>query len=155
MRSNTRWFGLMFLTVLSCHRHHSAVMDKNADQTISHYFDAQVQQPLPIVELADARPEDTFELQSARIVGDTLLVDVAFSGGCKEHSFEMSTNKQWLKSLPPQINLNLIHRANSDDCRSMLMGTLRFDLTSIRHPQSRSIQIIINQDSNQKILYTY
>ncbi|MFM7311362.1 MAG: hypothetical protein ACKOZY_12195 [Flavobacteriales bacterium] len=143
------------ILISGCCKPKNTTQSPKEEVSIASYFEEQIAHPLPIVEKAEARQVDAFEIKNVRVAGDTLLVDVAFSGGCKSHAFEMSTNKQWLKSMPPQLHIDLIHQANQDQCRELVMGTLRFDLSGIRNPQSRSIQLILNQDTNHKILYTY
>ena len=141
----------------SCRNQKSTSMDNTPPETLAAYFTQQIQHPLVIQEVAntDGLRHDAFSIAGMRINGDTLLVDVTFSGGCSQHVFTMSTNKQWLKSMPPQIHLELTHDGHQDACRELFMGTLRFDLTTIRHPQSKSIQIILNKNTQEKITYTY
>jgi len=141
----------------SCRNQQSTSVDIMPAQTVAEYFTQLLQHPLVIQEAAntDGLKHDAFDINGMRIHGDTLLVDVAFSGGCDQHEFTMSTNKQWLKSMPPQILLELTHDGHGDACREMFMGTLRFDLKTIRHPQSKSIQIILNNNTQEKITYSY
>lgn len=98
---------------------------------------------------------DPFTTLSTKIIGDTLLVEVQYGGGCEQHEFTMHTNKIWMKSLPPQLNLWLEHQSNNDMCRALITETLFFDLKPIQHAGSKSVDLILNGDRENRIRYIY
>lgn len=98
---------------------------------------------------------DAFNVTDVRVSGDTLLVDVNYGGGCKDHVFTMSTNGAYMKSLPPQMMLWLEHESNDDMCRAMIHTTLKFDLRSVRYQGGEEVVLIINEDRERRVSYTY
>lgn len=98
---------------------------------------------------------DPFDLSEAVVRGDTLFLTVGYGGGCKEHVFDLVTNKMFLKSMPPQLVLTLEHESNDDMCRAYLTETLRFDLTGIRYAGSSSVRLRINGEGGKEVMYTY
>jgi hypothetical protein len=81
---------------------------------------------------ADHLPSDGLEIQSAKIVGNTLSIEVAYGGGCKEHVFELYVSPALAKSLPPKGSLILTHDANQDGCYAFIRKSLEFDLLSLK-----------------------
>jgi hypothetical protein len=110
---------------------------------------------LPIVVSTESAGNDPFEIGKMRISGDTLFMDVTYSGGCKEHAFSGRNDGNIMKSLPPQMNVTIDHQANGDGCRSLISKTLAFDLTNCRSGKTGSIVLIVNGDRGNKITYTY
>ena len=94
------------------------------------------------VTITDRQPTtfnlDYFQLDSARMKGDTLAVRVSYSGGCIQHYFFLSMSPaQFLESLPPQANLYVRHFANEDACDSWISRTLYFDVSDIKRLYGR------------------
>ena len=88
------------------------------------------------------RPSDPFQVNGEPMVdGNTLKVVVEYSGGCRDHVFQLVTNGMLMKSLPPQRPVRLIHQANEDMCRSMIIDTLTFDLTPLAAPGGGRIKL--------------
>ncbi len=84
---------------------------------------------------------DQYDLVAARVLRDTIILDVEFGGGCKNHYFFMyMAPRTFMESDPVQANLYLRHYDNDDHCRNADCGgercrmsaRLRFDLTPIR-----------------------
>ena len=99
---------------------------------------------------------DNFTLNDARIVGDTLIVDVSFGGGCKEHDFELYSNGMWMKSLPPKMAIRLVHRAHEDNCRAYLTQTRKFLLTDARYNGQKQVVILLDAGGEPRsISYNY
>lgn len=69
--------------------------------------------------------------KSVWVDGDTLYVNVGYSGGCQEHEFNLYWHSLWAESDPPQTGVRLIHDSNDDFCEAYLTQTLQFDLSSI------------------------
>lgn len=76
---------------------------------------------------------DAFTVQGQPVVREqTLEVVVQYGGGCRDHEWELVSRGLWKKSLPPQLDMVLIHNANGDMCRALITDTLRFDLSPAR-----------------------
>lgn len=98
---------------------------------------------------------DAITINAVKVVGDSLYVDVQYSGGCKTHEFKMITNGNFLKSLPPQLPLFLEHNANKDNCRALKMETLKYDLKPLRSTQSKKIKVFVNDDKEKMVEYSW
>ena len=75
---------------------------------------------------------DRYVLNAATITGDTLTINVSYSGGCAIHRFTLVASDSFLESFPVQLRITLAHNANNDLCRAWLTGDYHFDLTSIK-----------------------
>lgn len=70
---------------------------------------------------------DPFRILSAEVTtADSLVLEVEYGGGCKEHVFKLITNGMLKKSMPPQCTLYIEHESNDDMCRAMLRQKLSF-----------------------------
>jgi hypothetical protein len=99
--------------------------------------------------------KDACKLSDVRVSGDTLFVKAEYGGGCKDHVFTARHNGQYMKSMPPQLNLMIDHNGNGDSCRELIHESLAFDLKSCRNGKSGSIVLLINGDRSNKVTYTY
>lgn len=98
---------------------------------------------------------DPFTINSVRVSGDTLLVEVSYSGGCKDHEFSLKTTGVWMKSQPPQLSVWLEHVSNGDGCRAMITETLKFDVREARYSGSEEVILIINEERDRTLIYSY
>jgi hypothetical protein len=71
---------------------------------------------------------DPFRLDSARVEGDSLILFVAYGGGCRQHVFSPFSSDYVLKSLPPQVDLWFVHDADGDACEAFIHRRLAFDV---------------------------
>jgi hypothetical protein len=107
--------------------------------------------------IVDAKADMTatgnlYHIDSIRIQGNVLSAFVNYSGGCKEHSFELISNGIYDKSNPPQIALCLKHKSNEDMCRKLIMRELKFNISSIKIKGKKSL--VVNLGS-EHVTYTY
>jgi hypothetical protein len=98
---------------------------------------------------------DSFEAHNVRVSGDTLFIEAEYSGGCKEHVFTARHHGNYMKSMPPQLNLFVDHQGNGDSCRELVRRTIAFDLKSCRVGKSGTIILLINADRSKKVTYNY
>ncbi|MEY4330156.1 MAG: hypothetical protein RL609_904 [Bacteroidota bacterium] len=98
---------------------------------------------------------DAITINGLKVVGDSLYVEVQYSGGCQNHEFTMITNGNFLKSLPPQLPLFLEHNANGDNCRALKMETLKYDLKPLRSSQTKKIKVFVNDDKEHMAEYSW
>lgn len=98
---------------------------------------------------------DAITINGLKVVGDSLYVEVQYSGGCQDHEFTMITNGNFLKSLPPQLPLFLEHNANGDNCRALKMQTLKYDLMPLRSTQTKKIKVFVNDDKEHMVEYSW
>jgi len=74
-----------------------------------------------------------YNVDSISLSGDVLSVFVNYSGGCKDHSFELISNGMYAKSMPPQVSVILKHTNNGDNCRKLVMEELKFNVAALRY----------------------
>ena len=94
---------------------------------------------------------DPFDLLGARIEGDSMMIDVRYGGGCKEHVFALDAGPM-LKSLPPKQLLSISHDANGDNCRALITTTIAFDLDPYRRSPHGITVIVLD---GQELSYEY
>jgi hypothetical protein len=56
-----------------------------------------------------------------------LLIDVAYTGGCGDHQFQLKMNDVCLETYPVQCSAQLLHKTN-DSCEALLSGTVVVNL---------------------------
>ena len=95
---------------------------------------------------------DNFEVLETHQDGGFLIVKVAYSGGCNEHFFEVSWDERYLKSLPPQVNVQLTHVNNDDACRARIEKELAIDLRKLFLNTPSDVVVILNGNAEGKIL---
>ncbi|MBX7093970.1 MAG: hypothetical protein K1X56_04560 [Flavobacteriales bacterium] len=99
---------------------------------------------------------DPFTIDTVTLSGDILSITVSYSGGCKEHQFDLAFNGMYKKSMPVQAAIFLLHENNGDACRALLTKTYRFNIKSIRNPANGPGTVILTlQGWKERITYTY
>lgn len=73
-------------------------------------------------------PNDAIAIDSARVVGETLVAVVSHGGGCAEHSYQLVIATAWMESSPVQVRARIAHDANGDVCRALLRRELLIPL---------------------------
>ncbi|WP_422358498.1 hypothetical protein [Reichenbachiella sp.] len=77
----------------------------------------------------DHSNSDPFQLNGLRNDSTMLMIDVAYSGGCEEHDFELIWPEVITMIYPPRYTVILNHESNNDACEAYLSSTLYFDLS--------------------------
>ena len=88
-------------------------------------------------------------MEAIEIVGDSITLDVTYSGGCAEHDLSLYMSPAaFLESYPVQANLYLKHNDNDDACDGLISAEATFNLRVIaefyRILYGRYDEIIIN-----------
>lgn len=119
------------------------------------------------VQISSTIPSDTdgFALADAiSIEGDTLKVNVGYSGGCADHEFTLLWSGMFLESYPVQADLFLLHDNKEDICEAYEELTIEFDLTPIKDTYTAAYQsnggLILmtihgSRDKKQSITYEF
>lgn len=140
------------MVMMQCKKHKAAAA--NNDQ--GHASTTSASPVIPSFKIqADGganEPSDNFTLNDARISGDTLIVEVSFGGGCKEHDFELYSSGMWMKSMPPKMALRLVHRAHEDNCRAYLTQTRKFLLKDARYSGQREVVLLLDAGGEPRTL---
>ena len=76
---------------------------------------------------------DEFFLEDGFIEDDILKIKVSYSGGCKKHQFSLVTKKDFqnMKNIH-EINLQLFHNSNKDNCKKIVTEELFFNLLPLK-----------------------
>ena len=108
-------------------------------------------------EIGDLETESALiEITDARIIGNTLYLAVAYSGGCKDHEFKLFGASMIAKSLPPIRSMKLIHNNNDDNCRAYLLQKIEVDLRELAYQKEKGSVIYLNLDGwKERLTYTY
>ena len=85
-----------------------------------------------IAATPEAWGTDAYVINAAKIEGDTLHVNVSYTGGCETHAFTLVAEERFLESFPVQLRVSLAHNANSDTCKDSITEDRSFDLTPIK-----------------------
>ena len=76
---------------------------------------------------------DVCFIQDADIEGNFILITVSYSGGCKNHLFDLYANQfESLGNSNHQTNLILKHNSNNDHCKKIIEERLCFDLYPLK-----------------------
>lgn len=75
--------------------------------------------------------DDWCAVSAAVLQGDKIVLECSYSGGCRDHEFQLSWDGSVMKSIPGQIVLELSHNANNDSCKALLTEMIQFDLSPI------------------------
>lgn len=93
----------------------------------------------------------SYNIINATIDENTLSIIVTYSGGCKNHEFDLIGSAFITKSLPPSRGIKLIHQANDDDCRELITETLKFDIRNLAYQNG---EIILKLEHFKSFSYT-
>ncbi len=85
-----------------------------------------------VADKADKWGTDDYVLNAATITGDTLTLNVSYSGGCKRHDFTLVVAAAFMESLPVQLSVTLAHDANDDTCEAFPTEDYHFALGAIK-----------------------
>ncbi len=112
---------------------------------------------IPKIEKVDSftaySPSRNFTIISSQAIENILEIEVSYSGGCAEHSFNLYTTGAYMKSLPPKLALLLIHDDGGDACRELKTEKLKFQLNNVQYEGLQTVQLIINNEHT--VDYTY
>lgn len=158
---------ILFVTsAIGCDRSGDRIVSTSDDVLISVPNDGtgqEVQINPGAVFVGDATDEDfendpILRLNAATIIGDTLQINLTFSGGCEVHEFTLVASEPFLEvdanaedaDMKQKVTLNayLAHNANGDRCEAAPTEDWHFNLMSIK----RLYQQVYHQESGTIIL---
>jgi hypothetical protein len=73
-------------------------------------------------------PQDIYNLESASLEGSAVRLAVSYTGGCKEHRFELLALDWFVRSGELHVDLLLTHDARNDACKAIVRESLDFSL---------------------------
>lgn len=99
---------------------------------------------------------DPVTITSATVDGNTLKIDISYSGGCKEHMFDLVGSFAIMKSLPAQRSIKLLHNSKDDTCREFIEQTVEFDISELAYKKEAGSEIILLLNGyREPITYKY
>ncbi|MDG1332726.1 MAG: hypothetical protein P8P74_10370 [Crocinitomicaceae bacterium] len=99
---------------------------------------------------------DQTTITGVSLEGNILSLDIEYSGGCQDHSFEFVGSAAIMKSLPPKRVVKLVHIANSDTCRELISETIKFDIRALAVTETTGSEITLMLDGvKEPISYVY
>lgn len=98
----------------------------------------------------------TLTIDGAKVVGDELVVDVSYSGGCQEHVIGLCWNGVVEESLPPQTGIDLSHTGNLDPCEAWISEQRKISLLPIKEALQNEASVLLHLTGwKDAILYTF
>lgn len=85
-----------------------------------------------IITDTDQKPiSDPYEIIDLNLENLLLSIEVSYSGGCKQHVFNLYWDRFMAKSIPPLVTLYLVHNSNEDRCEALIKEKLTFDISPL------------------------
>ncbi|MCX6224162.1 MAG: hypothetical protein NTV01_05350 [Bacteroidia bacterium] len=85
---------------------------------------------------------DPFRLDSAYVDDDCLMMQVSYSGGCRDHEFNLWRLPPNALN-PPPVELALSHNSNGDACEAYITRWLIFSLAPLRESGKHEITFLL------------
>lgn len=87
-------------------------------------------------------------INKMKIEEGILFLNVSYSGGCENQTFELIGNEMIMKSMPPKRTLSLVRDDKGDNCREWITEDLKFDLNPVMLEADPTKQIIFILTNN-------
>lgn len=85
--------------------------------------------------------KDMHFITASRVEKGNLFLTVTYSGGCKEHNFQLvAWNYFVIKPNEIQANILLSHDSNFDFCKSIINREISFDLSPLKSEYQKFFQ---------------
>ena len=125
------------LLAIGCDRMENQFMDKTDDTAddIGKIGDTVIASTPEASSVTDA-----YVINTATVKGETLRVNVSYSGGCETHEFTLVAEPRFLESFPVQLRVSIAHNANGDTCQDSITEDHVFDLTPIKEVYQKGYQ---------------
>lgn len=110
-----------------------------------------------VAELGDLSTKSApFKISSVQIIGNSMILEVNYSGGCKEHDFKMIGSNMIAKSMPPIRSIKLIDTTTDDMCKKLEIKNITVDISALAYKKESGSEIYITLDGwDQKIKYVF
>ena len=77
-------------------------------------------------------PRDNILINGISIVGNKLVINASYGGGCKDHVFQLVASDEWLESYPVQTYILLSHEDHDDLCDAFFTERFIFNLSPLK-----------------------
>lgn len=103
-----------------------------------------------------SKRSDLITIQSVDIQQNKMMLEVSYSGGCEQHTFELIGSKVIEKSLPPIRSIQLVHHSNSDTCKKLITSKIEVDISSLAYRKEAGSELFLTLDGwKEKLKYVY
>lgn len=149
---------LWLLSTLACTE--TGWPDGTGERTVVEETGASEGAPEPFSSCEASEGHGGVAIQALSVDGDSLEIDLGYSGGCETHLFEICwPDGTFAYTDPPSVTLALWHGGVEDLCDLYLEETQRFDLGPLKQAWqdesgSESGSLLIQLDG-QSVLYTF
>lgn len=133
------------------------IQTQQSDYFIAQGFLTQEQLQHINIQFGDARQvSDTYQISSYSALSSSVTFSIFHGGGCKDHEYMLVADNQFEESVPPQIDMRVIHNANGDTCELGMQKELTFDLSPLRkkfvdaYPGSEQLIVNVLDDQNNQ-----
>lgn len=76
---------------------------------------------------------ESYGLNEMSITGDTITLNLSYSGGCRNHEFHLIAEKKFGKLSDSRANLVLSHNNNYDPCERYITENRSFNLLPLKY----------------------
>lgn len=97
---------------------------------------------------------DPVNIKSAQQIGEFLVLDVSYSGGCEDHDFRLESKGRYTSTYPPEVEVALKHNSNNDRCRGIIDKKLWFNLTPLQYEGTNRVLLVVT-NTNMTLEYNY
>jgi len=100
----------------------------------------------------DSYKIDQYKFNHMKIVGDSIILNLSYSGGCREHVFNLIAKNYFTDSKSPKAELFLSHNSNFDPCDQYVtedytfnLLPLKFEFIKMHREKTGSIQLVVEE----------
>lgn len=97
---------------------------------------------------------DDYKINYVKREGDFIQINLSYSGGCKNHVFEVLWDGKVYTDDPCHMNLIMLHDGNGDNCKAYITETIAINLDalvgSVSYKDDCSYYIFSTYNSSEK-----
>ncbi len=82
-------------------------------------------------------------IEKVTIEGNTIALEVSYSGGCIENTFAFEGSHVISKSLPAIRGCRLVRKGEADSCKALVKRALKFDISELAYKKEAGNEIIL------------
>jgi len=83
------------------------------------------------MKVSPTLPLDAVNLLDARLENTTLVLQVQYGGGCRDHIFSLFTHPMFFSNDYGTIPIFVSHEANGDNCKALVAEEISFPLNQL------------------------
>jgi len=102
---------------------------------------------------------DRYKLNDIKIVGDSISINLSYSGGCRNHVFNLIAKNYFGDTASPIAELHLSHNSNFDPCDQYVTEDCTFNLLPLKYEfikmhgvKTGSIRLVLEE---KEVVYNF